>query len=88
MAAVDTLTPITFKRQLAIVNKFVEIPDGQQTLRTKLTAADVLTLIPGAEYEKLGTLQRDQRWIVLPEEGRLSGPSADYYQILRDAAGL
>lgn len=44
---------INVERKLAVVNGFVEIPDGQQTLRTKLTPIDVLNLIPGSTLIRL-----------------------------------
>ena len=44
---------IDIERKLAVVNGFVEIPDGQRTLRTKLTPLDVLDLIPGSTLIRL-----------------------------------
>jgi len=44
---------IDIERKLAVVNGFVEIPDGQRTLRTKLTPLDVLALIPGSTLVRL-----------------------------------
>jgi hypothetical protein len=44
---------IDVERKLAVVNGFVEIPDGQRTLRTKLTPLDVLALIPGSTLIRL-----------------------------------
>lgn len=46
-------TNIDVERKLAVVNGFVEIPDGQRTLRTKLTPLDVLALIPGSTLVRL-----------------------------------
>jgi hypothetical protein len=44
---------INVERKLAVVNGFVEVPDGQRTLRTKLTPLDVLDLIPGSTLIRL-----------------------------------
>lgn len=44
---------IDIEKKLAVVNGFVEIPDGQRTLRTKLTPLDVLSLIPGSTLIRL-----------------------------------
>lgn len=44
---------IDIERKLAVVNGFVEIPDGQRTLRTKLSPLDVLDLIPGSTLIRL-----------------------------------
>ena len=44
---------INIERKLAVVNGFVEIPDGARTLRTKLTPLDVLDLIPGSTLIRL-----------------------------------
>lgn len=44
---------IDIEKKLAVVNGFVEIPDGQRTLRTKLTPLDVLDLIPGSTLIRL-----------------------------------
>ena len=44
---------IDVERKLAVVNGFVEIPDGQRTLKTKLTPLDVLSLIPGSTLVRL-----------------------------------
>lgn len=44
---------VNIERKLAVVNGFVEIPDGQRTLRTKLTPLDVLDLIPGSTLVRL-----------------------------------
>ena len=44
---------IDVERKLAVVNGFVEIPDGQRTLKTKLTPLDVLALIPGSSLVRL-----------------------------------
>ena len=77
---------ITITRRLAIINGFVEIPDGQRRFRTSLTAADVLSLIPGSTLEREGTMVGDQEFILLPAESRQAGPQLDYFQILRVAA--
>ena len=47
-------TDINIKRKLPVINGFVSIPDGQQFLRTKLTALDVLTLVPGSTLVYMG----------------------------------
>lgn len=39
---------VNIERKLAVINGFVEIPDGHRTLRTTLTPLDVLHLIPGS----------------------------------------
>ena len=78
---------ITIQRQLAVINNFIEVPDGQLKYRTKLTPSDILSLIAGSELAKLGILQRDQKWVLLPENPS-SGPLQDYYQTIRDAAAL
>ena len=44
---------IDVELNLAVVNGFVEIPDGQRTLKTKLTPLDVLALIPGSTLIRL-----------------------------------
>ena len=44
---------INIERKLAVVNGFVEIPDGARTLRTKLSPLDVLDLIPGSTLIRL-----------------------------------
>jgi len=46
-------TDIGIERKLAVVNGFVEIPDGARTMRTKLTPLDVLALIPGSTLVRL-----------------------------------
>jgi len=85
------LTAIDIERKLAVVNGFVEIPDGQRTLRTKLTPEDVLALIPGTRRVRIGLAPariHDQEWIVFPTYDRFADaqPPADWFQILRDAA--
>jgi len=45
---------IGIRRKLAVTNGFVDIPDGQRFLRTKLTALDVLGLIPGSTLIRMG----------------------------------
>ena len=84
-------TTINIELKLAVINGFVEIPDGQRTLRTKLTPADVLDLIPGSSTTRLwdgNSRIVHQEWIVLPQYDRSSTtrPPEDWYQILRDAA--
>lgn len=85
------LTAIDIERKLAVVNGFVEIPDGQRTLRTKLTPEDVLSLISGSKRIRIGLAPSrivDQEWILLPAFDRFADtqPPADWFQILRDAA--
>jgi len=85
------ITNINIQRKLAVINGFVEIPDGQRTLRTRLTVDDVLALIPGATASRIGLAPsqiHDQQWIFLPEYDRQADtqPPADWFQILRDAA--
>jgi len=83
-------TEISIERKLAVINGFVEIPDGQRTLRSKLTPEDVLDLIPGSSRIRVGLASRivDQEWIVLPAYDRFADaqPADDFFQILRDAA--
>lgn len=85
------LTEINIERKLAVINGFVEIPDGQRTLRTKLTPEDVVALIPGSRIIRLGKAPSrivDQEWVVLPAYERSSSPQPpdDYFAILRAAA--
>ena len=44
---------IDIEKKLAVVNGFVEIPDGQRTLKSKLTPLAVLSLIPGSTLVRL-----------------------------------
>ena len=44
---------IDVEKKLSVVNGFVEIPDGQRTLKTKLPPLDVLDLIPGSTLIRL-----------------------------------
>jgi len=39
---------INIERELSVINGFVNVPDGQRLLPTKLTPLDVLDLIPGS----------------------------------------
>lgn len=77
---------VNVEHKLAVINGFVEIPDGQQKYRTTLTPDDVLTLISGSRLETTGSMPRDQKWIVLPSFDRFDGPAEDYYTMLREAA--
>jgi hypothetical protein len=84
---------ITIRRRLAVINGFVEVPDGQLRFRTSLRPADVLAIIPAATYvrrspwnPRQGVLQLDQQFIVLPDEGSTAGPAMDYFELLRQAA--
>lgn len=65
---------INVERKLAVVNGFVEIPDGQRTLRTKLTPLDVLDLIPGSSLIRLSPNSAIEEIIVLdPTAVSISG---------------
>ena len=80
-------TNIDIRRKLAVINGFVEIPDGQRTARTALTPSQVLNLIPGAVRTRVGNSQIiDQEWIQLPDFDRSDGYPEDWYAILRAAA--
>ena len=46
-------TDIGVRRELPVINGFVALPDGQRLLPTKLTALDVLELIPGSSLFRL-----------------------------------
>lgn len=75
------------ERKLAVVNGFVEIPDGQRTLKTKLTPDDVVALIPGSSIIRVGSVKsHDQEWVQLPAFDSFEGPPSDFFQTLRDAA--
>lgn len=65
---------IDIERKLAVVNGFVEIPDGQHTLKTKLTPLDVIDLIPGSTLIRLSPHSAVQEIIVLdPTAVTISG---------------
>lgn len=65
---------INVEKKLAVVNGFVEIPDGQRTLRTKLTPLDVIDLIPGSTLIRLSPHSAVDEIIVLdPTAVTISG---------------
>ena len=65
---------INIERKLAVVNGFVEIPDGQCTLRTKLTPLDVLDLIPGSTLVRLSPHSAMEEIVILdPTAVTISG---------------
>ena len=67
---------INIERKLAVVNGFVEIPDGARTLRTKLTPLDVLDLIPGSTLIRLSPYSAMEEITVLdPTAVSISGAS-------------
>ena len=67
---------INIERKLAVVNGFVEIPDGARTLRTKLTPLDVLDLIPGSTLIRLSPHSAMEEITVLdPTAVSISGAS-------------
>jgi hypothetical protein len=79
---------IDIQYKLAVRNGFVEIP-GDEIHKTSLTPEDVLALIPGSVRRRQSSAQYriiDQEWIELPAFDRASGPSEDFYEILRAAA--
>ena len=55
---------IGIRRRLPIINGFVMIPDDQAFLRTKLTALDVIDLIPGTTLVQLGSKSNIKEIIV------------------------
>lgn len=65
---------INVEKKLAVVNGFVEIPDGQRTLKTKLTPLDVIDLIPGSTLIRLSPHSSISEIIVLdPTAVSISG---------------
>lgn len=57
------MSSINVERKLAVINGFVEIPDGQFNLRTKLTPDDVLALIPGSKLIRLSPYSNSEQVI-------------------------
>jgi hypothetical protein len=65
---------IDIEKKLAVVNGFIEIPDGQRTLKTKLTPLDVIDLIPGSTLIRLSPHSSVSEIIILdPTAVSISG---------------
>jgi hypothetical protein len=75
---------IDAERKLAIINGFVEIPNGLERHKNKITEAEALNLISGSSV--VIESYSDRRWFVLPEYEVKEGPTEDYFAILREAA--
>jgi len=74
---------IYIRKQLNVINGFVEIPHSTHQ-RTKLTPADVESLIPGSEEIKTGQVTR-RTMIALPLFDRMAGYPEDWFAVLREA---
>ena len=78
---------IEIERKLPIINGFLQIPDGQITLRNKLTKEEAEAAIPGSSVTQVsGNMRTDREWFVLPAFDREDGVLNDFFQSLRDAA--
>lgn len=68
---------------LPIIDDYVEVPDLGSTLR--LSMSDALAAIPGS-YISNFTINKQQRFFVLPTFERSTGYTEDWFAILRAAA--
>lgn len=75
---------IDASRRLAIINGFVEIPNGLERHKNKITEDEALNLISGSSV--IVESYSDRRWFVLPEYEVKEGPSEDYFSILKESA--
>jgi len=75
---------INAERKLAIINGFVEIPNGSERHKNKITEAEALNLISGSSI--IVEQFSDRRWFVLPDYEVREGPAEDYFAVLREAA--
>lgn len=81
------MAKINIERKLSIINGFVEIPNGDQTHKNKVTTAEALALITGSEDIQVSGDQRsDREWLKLPSFDSFVGPASDFFKTLRDAA--
>ena len=83
------ITPIDIERRLPVINGFVQPPDGQITLRNKLTTTAAELVIAGSTTIQIsGNIRTDRDWFVLPAFDREDAVPEDFFQTLRDEAEL
>lgn len=77
---------ISIERKLPIINGFVQVPDGEITLRNTVTPTEAEAAVVGsADTQISGDQRTDRSWLVLPSYNLEDGLSVDYYDKLRDA---
>ena len=91
-------TEIFIERRLPVINQFVSVPDGQISLRNKLTPAAAEAAIPGSStifayvlgktqgLQVSGGLGTNRQWFILPERDRESRSINDFFGTRRQAA--
>ena len=83
------ITPIDIVRRLPVINGFVQQPDGQITLRNKLTTVAAEAAIAGSSTIQIsGNIRTDRDWFILPAFDREAAVPEDFFQTLRDEAEL
>ena len=75
---------INISRRLAIINGFVEIPNGDEGDKNKVTVDEALSLIPGSTTIRESISGR--KYFVLPAYESMDGPAEDYFGELEDEA--
>lgn len=71
---------ITIQRKLAVINGYIELPNGYIMHKTSLTPNEVIALVPGSE--KVETV--NQQFIQLPSYQRGNGYPEDWFKTLID----
>ena len=83
------ITLVDIIRRLPVINGFVQPPDGQITLRNRLTPVEAEAAIAGSSTIQIsGNIRTDRDWFVLPAFDRIDGVPEDFFQTLRDEAAL